>query len=153
MVLGLPGILHVKHVGEALSCTEEHEQIVDQLNDLASAVKTEMAAHEDLHHHPPLTEIARSLGKTPTELMNDFLGAVEVSRRVVDALEGPEMKSLDGSTKRIEEEGLLWQVRDVRNQLKNGISHKTTLTRPQWTAIVALIGALGTIAVALIEKM
>ena len=103
--------------------------------------------HEDEHHHPALT----------AELMTDLIGSVAVSKRVVDALEGPLKTTLDGRTIRIKEEGMISQVQDIRveikevkTEMKNGVKHRAELTKGQYGLVIAVIGLLGTIAAALL---
>lgn len=115
--------------------------------------------HLRTHHHPPVAEIAKQMGKTPTQLMTDFIDVVVVSRRVVDALEGPEEAALDGTISRRKEGGLIHKVdtigedtAELKADLKNGVKHKLELTKLQYTLAGTVVVTLGGILVALLSN-
>lgn len=132
------------HIGE---CKEDllvaHQSMVDEID-----------ARYDTHirerHHPPLNEIAEGLGKTPGELMSSFIRSIEISDRIVDALDGPEISNLDGTTHREPKDGMIWQVKDVQTQLRNGVMHKRAWTTGQWTFAGTALTVLGGILAVLI---
>jgi hypothetical protein len=144
--------------GEGEPISAAHQAIYEHITQCRDEIiadrgrisKERIDEHEKLHHHPPLSKLAADVGKSPTQLMREFIAAAEVSGRVVDALEGPEVTNIAGESHRAEESGLVWQVADIQSQMSNGVRHKAELSKGQWTAITALITALGTIAVGLV---
>jgi hypothetical protein len=128
--------------------TCKQELIADHANKLSEMEDR----HNEERHHPPLNEIAKQLGKTPTELMGSFITSMQTSERVVDALDGPLVEGLDGHKHRVEEEGVIWQMKDMQDQMKNGIVHKAKLTIPQWTFLGVLVSGIFGILIALINS-
>jgi AraC-like DNA-binding protein len=110
-----------------------------------------VALHEKHHHHPPLAKLASDAGKQPEQLMREFIAAAEVSARVVDALEGEQVKQIDGSLKRNAQTGLVWKVNSIEKQMSNGVRHKVEISKLQYTLVGTTVAALATIAVALIN--
>jgi hypothetical protein len=106
--------------------------------------------HNEKRHHPPLNEIAKQLGQTPTQLMEGFIRSMKTSERIVDALDGPLVKGLDGVEHRVTDEGMISQMKDMQFQLRNGVRHKAHLTTGQWTFAGTLLTVLGGIFIALI---
>jgi AraC-like DNA-binding protein len=118
-------------------------------------IDDKIGLHEEERHHPPLQSLADRLGKTPTELMEDFIATTEVARMVVDALEGTPRQHMDGSVTR--NGGLIKTVernstalQEIKVELKDGVKHKLEITKLQYTLAAGVITALATIAVALI---
>jgi hypothetical protein len=126
------------------------EKVMEHQTKLHRQSDEQHEQHIRERHHPPLNEIAHQLNQTPTQLMEGFIRAMQTSDRVVDALDGPLIKGLDGIEHRDSENGMIAQVKDMQAQLHNGIKHKAELTKAQYALAVAAIGALATIAAALI---
>ena len=124
--------------------SECRDEMIEELHNMGEE-------HLRTHHHPPVTEMAKKLGRTPTQLMTDFIDVVVVSRRVVDALEGPEVTGLDGAVQRKTEDGLIDKVDSVVATLGNGVKHKFEITKLQYAFAGTLVVTLGTIAVALLN--
>ncbi len=130
-----------EYIGEC-----KKEIIADRGRVSAEAV----AAHVAEHHHPSLAELAHQQGKTPTELMEELMGAAQMNRRIIDALEGKEVQRLDGRVTRDKDTGLIFQVAEIREEMKDGVKHKAELTKAQWGVVTAAVISLGTIAAALV---
>lgn len=133
-----------EHIDTSCDKVMEHQEELHRKSD------EQHEQHIRERHHPPLNEIARQLNQTPTQLMEGFIRAMQTSDRVVDALDGPLIMGLDGIEHRDTENGMIAQVRDMQYQLRNGVRHKAELTKAQYALAVAAIGALATIAGALI---
>ena len=140
--------------------SEAHVAIYEHISECRDEMVEELhrmqEEHLQIHHHPPVSQLAKQMGKTPTELMTDFIDVVVVSRRVVDALEGPEEIALDGTASRRKEGGLIHKVdvigedtAELKVELKNGVKHKLEISKLQYTLAGTTIITLGTIAVAL----
>lgn len=147
------------------SCHDEHIELKNDLNGLAGkvedhisqehqivrgAVEEVMDRHEMERHHPSILELAKELGRNPTELIESFINTVDTTRLVVDALEGPSDQHLDGTAYRKTEQGLVYKINDMQEQLQNGVKHQWKPTIGQYTMMAGLLTALGTIAAALL---
>lgn len=130
------------------------DECKDELLDGQQKVVADIEAWHDQHiderHHPPLNEIAAQLGRNPTQLMQDFIRSMQTSERVVDALDGPIVRGLDGVEHRVVEDGMIHQMKDIQLQMSNGIKHRAELSKSQYALAIAAIGALATIAAALL---
>lgn len=163
-----------------MSCTEEHDEIQRELEELRQVlirqqqqeaqvvrdtVAEVMTRHESTRHHPPLNAIAQELGKTPTDLMREFIEATTVSSRMVDALDGPlVVRGVSGVRERDHHQGLIGKVdqlssnqqeliagqKELKTELRNGIKHKRVWTPAQWVFAGTLVTVLGGILTALL---
>ena len=133
------------HIGECKQeLLDKHDAMIDTVTQRA------INLHVDNMHHTSLIDLAKQTGRTPEQLMQAFVTSIDISERVVTALDGPTVKQIDGTVTRNKEDGLIFQVADMRADMKNGIKHKAVVTGPQWVFLGTLITALATIAVALI---
>ena len=132
------------HAAIYLHISECRDEMIEELHRMDEE-------HLRTHHHPPVSDIAKQMGRTPTQLMTDFIDVVVVSRRVVDALEGPEVLKIDGSTYRKSGEGIIHKVNSIEKNMSNGVRHKLEITKLQYGMVGTFLTVLGTIAVALLK--
>lgn len=139
------------HIGEcAIEIRAGQEKMHREMEERLSKVHSD---HLLEHHHPSIKAIAESMGRTPSELMIEFVEVLPLIPRVVEALDGPEITLLDGTLDRRHEEGLLWQTKDIQKQMRNGIKHKAEMSKAQIAFAGTALTALVTIAAALIGKI
>ena len=90
-------------------------------------------------------------GRTPEELLAEHNHFEATTKRIIAALDGPEVTLMDGTRARLTEQGLVYQSREngkrlgkIERTLSNGI-------RTQWPVEVkvAVIAAAGTVIAAL----
>ena len=110
------------------------------------AVEKAFDSHLDTRHHPSLQELT---GQTPTEVVTEYLDSREVIHdnrtgieSIVNALEGPKRKHLDGTLgpEREAEHGALQKIDQMWDKIANGGGKmKTRLDWKDRAAILATI--------------
>ena len=143
-----------------MSCTEEHEQILERLDELQKSLEFHIA-----EGHANLME-AREIIERDKEIAAEFAGFTEKLNEVTehmddlaDLLLGNKKITYDGVT--VREEGLLHTVDDLKDGQKQVLAklddicmkeNKVKLSRPQfWTFLGTVVTTLGVVLVALLQ--